>query len=115
MAGWGKTLAAGRAGALKKSKGITIKADLPGASRERLDIQVDRNTLEIKGEASVDVPEGMEAVYADVRSTRYLRHFTLSQELETDKITAEMKDGVLILQIPKRAELHPRKIEITAG
>lgn len=92
--------------------GITMKADLPGVSRDRLSIQVDGNTLTIEGQASIDMPEGMEALYADVHVTRYQRNFTLSKELDTEAIKAEMKDGVLTLNLPKRAELQPRKIEV---
>ena len=95
--------------------GITLKADLPGVSRERLNVQLDGDTLTIEGEAAIDMPESMEALYADVNATRYRRSFTLSHELETDKINAEMKNGELTLTIPKRAELQPRKIEIRAG
>jgi HSP20 family molecular chaperone IbpA len=95
--------------------GITLKADLAGVSRDRLDIQVDGNTLAIEAQLSISMPEGMEAVYADVRATRYQRNFTLSNELDADKISAEMKDGVLTLKVPRRAELQPRKIEISAG
>jgi len=51
-------------------------------------------------------------VYADVRATRYRRSFTLSGELDTDRIEASLKDGVLTLSIPKRAEFTPRKIEV---
>jgi HSP20 family molecular chaperone IbpA len=57
----------------------------------------------------------MEALYADVRVTHYRRSFTLSGELEPDKIEASLKDGVLTVRIPKRAELRPRKIEVQAG
>jgi HSP20 family molecular chaperone IbpA len=57
----------------------------------------------------------MEALYADVRVTHYRRSFTLSGELEPDKIEASLKDGVLTVRIPKRAELRPRKIEVRAG
>jgi HSP20 family molecular chaperone IbpA len=56
----------------------------------------------------------MEALYADVRSTRYRRRFTLSGELETGQIDASLKDGVLSVRIPKRAEVRPRKIEVRA-
>ena len=61
------------------------------------------------------MPQDMEALYADVRSLRYQRTFTLSSELETDKVEASLKDGVLTLRIPKRAELRPRKIEVKAA
>lgn len=95
--------------------GITLKVDLPGVSRERLDVRLDGDTLTIEGEVTIDMPEGMEALYADVNATRYRRSFTLSHELETDKISAEMKNGELTLTLPKPAELQPRKIEIRAG
>ncbi|MGZ8164837.1 MAG: Hsp20/alpha crystallin family protein [Methylobacter sp.] len=96
-------------------KGITLVADLPGVSRDRLNIQVDQNTLTIEGQMVIDMPEGMESLYADVRGTRFQRSFSLSSELEVDKIEAQMKDGVLTLMVPKRAELQPHKIEIKAG
>ncbi len=97
------------------ANGFTLLADLPGVTRERLNIQVDGNDLTIEGEAAIDMPENMDALYADVASTRYQRRFTLSSELATDDIRAEMKDGVLTLRMPKRAELQPRKIEVSAG
>jgi len=95
--------------------GITVKADLPGVSRDRLDVQVDGNNLAIEGRAAIDMPEGMESLHADVRTTRFRRSFTLSNELDAGNISAEMKDGVLTLRLPKRAELKPRKIEVSVG
>lgn len=97
------------------AEGITLIADMPGVSRDRLNIQVDKDTLLIDGEITIDMPESMEALYADVRATHFRRSFTLSRELETEKVNAQMKDGVLTLKIPKRAELQPRKIEVSAG
>lgn len=97
------------------ARGITLKADLPGVSRDRLNIQVDGNTLSIEGQLSISMPETLEALYADVRATRYQRSFTLSNELDTGQVKAEMKDGVLTLNVPKRAELQPRKIEVSTG
>jgi HSP20 family protein len=94
--------------------GITLMADMPGVSRDRLSIEVDKDMLLVEGDASIDMPEGMEALYADVRSTRYRRSFTLSGELETGQIDASLKDGVLSVRIPKRAEVRPRKIEVRA-
>ena len=97
------------------AEGITLQLDMPGVSRERLNVQADRQALVVEGNAEISMPEGMEALYAEVHSTLYRRSFTLSSELETDKIDANLKDGVLTLRIPKRAELRPRKIDIRVG
>jgi HSP20 family molecular chaperone IbpA len=95
--------------------GITLVADLPGVSRERLSVQVDKDTLLIEGEAAIEMPGEMEALYADLRTTRFRRSFTLSRELQADRIDAQMQDGVLTLKVPKRAELQPRKIQVNVG
>jgi HSP20 family protein len=95
--------------------GITLQMDVPGASRERLTLQVNRDRLDVEAEVRIDMPQNIEALYADVRSTRYQRTFALSGELDTDKVDAHLKDGVLTLRIPKRAEIRPRKIEVRAG
>lgn len=95
--------------------GISLVADLPGVSRDRLNIHVDRDTLTIEGEARLDMAEDMKPLYADVRSTRYRRSFALSSELDTNNIEAQLKDGVLNLRIHKRPESRPRKIEVAVG
>jgi HSP20 family molecular chaperone IbpA len=95
--------------------GITVQADMPGVSRDRLDVHIDSDTLAIEGVAEIPMPEGMDAMYADIRSTRYQRTFTLSRELDTERIEAGLKDGVLTLKIPKREEHRPRRIEVQTG
>ena len=92
--------------------GITLCADMPGVSKDRLNLRVDGNTLILEGSARLDLAEKAEALYADVRSSLYRRTFALSGELETDKIEASLKNGVLRVRIPKRLELRPRKIEV---
>ncbi|MGD8630139.1 MAG: Hsp20/alpha crystallin family protein [Gammaproteobacteria bacterium] len=99
----------------EEDSGITLKADLPGVSRDRLDVQVDGNALVIEGQTAIDMPADMDALYADVSTTRFHRQFTLSNELEMERISAEMKDGVLTLHLPRRAELQPRKITVNAS
>jgi HSP20 family molecular chaperone IbpA len=82
-------------------------------SRDRLNVSTDQKNLIVEGRAQINMPEGMTALYADVRSTLYRRSFALNGELmETDKIEASLKDGVLTLRIPKQSELRPRKIEV---
>jgi HSP20 family protein len=95
--------------------GITLCADMPGVSKDRLSLRIDGNSLIVEGQLQLELAETAEALYADVRSSLYRRSFALSGELETGKIEASLKDGVLTVRIPKRAELRPRKIEVQAS
>ena len=95
-----------------RGHGITLIADLPGVGSEHLNVQVDKDTLLIEGKADIAMPEGMQALHAEVRSKLYRRSFALSSELDPDAIAAKLKDGVLTLHIPKRAEVRPRKVEV---
>lgn len=96
--------------------GITLLLDMPGVSRERLNIQSDRNTLSVEGDVEIDMPEDTESLHADVRATHYRRTFSVSgEQLDMDKVEANLKDGVLRIHLPKRAEVRPRRIEVTTG
>ena len=92
------------------AEGVTLYADIPGVSKDRLNVHVDGKTLLLEG--TVQWTNGAQADSAGNASTRYRRSFTLSRELESERIEAKVKDGVLTLRIPKRAENRPRKIEI---
>lgn len=92
--------------------GITLAADMPGVSKDRLELRMDANNLIIEGQVQLELSGKAEALYADIRSSLYRRTFALSGELETEKIEASLKNGVLTVRIPKRAELRPRKIEV---
>ena len=95
--------------------GITLLADMPGVPKEALELKVEGNTLLIEGRVQTQTPEGLEAVYAEVRVPRYRRTFTLSRELDTTKINANLKDGVLTLRMPKQSHAQPRRIAVTSG
>lgn len=98
------------------SDGITVLMDMPGVSRERLTIESDRNSMVVEGEVLIDMPSGTESMYADVRSTRFRRSFSLSgEQLDTDAVKASLDNGVLRIDIPKRAEVRPRRIEVQSG
>jgi HSP20 family molecular chaperone IbpA len=97
------------------AEGITLQLDMPGVAKDRLKLQTNQNALVIEGNALIDMPPDITALHADVRSTSYRRSFVLSDELETDKTEASLKDGVLTVRIQKRAELRPRRIEVRGG
>ena len=97
---------------IEDSTGITLRADLPGVPKDKLKLQVEAGTLTIEGEVSIPMPESMEATYAEVGVPRFRRVFTLSKELDTGKVSAEFKHGVLSLRIPKAEHAQPRRIDI---
>ena len=94
------------------ASGITLYADLPGVPKDKLSIEVEADTLTIEGEIVLDTPEGMEATHAEVDLPRYRRVFTLSKELDSEKVAAEFNHGVLKLRIPKAEHAQPRRIEV---
>jgi HSP20 family protein len=91
---------------------ITVQAEMPGVSRDKLNVQADRNGLLLEGDMEIDMPRGMAALYADLQTTTYRRSFVLSGELETERIEASLKDGLLTVRIPKRVEFRTRKIKV---
>jgi HSP20 family molecular chaperone IbpA len=97
---------------IEDATGITLYADLPGVSKEQLNLRVEADTLTIEGEVALATPEGLQASHAEVSVPRYRRVFTLSKELDPEKIAAEMNHGVLKLRIPKAEHAQPRKVQI---
>jgi HSP20 family molecular chaperone IbpA len=104
-----------RVDVLEDATGITLLADLPGVPKDKLELKVEGDTLLIEGEVAQDTPNRLEPVYAEVRIPRYRRAFTLSRELDSARIDANLKDGVLTLRIPKVAEAQPRRIQVQVG
>jgi HSP20 family protein len=100
---------------IEDSGGITLFADLPGVPKEKLNLQLETDSLTIEGDVELNLPEGMESSYAEVKTPRYRRVFTLSKELDGEQTSAEFKNGVLKLRIPKAAHAQPRKIEISVA
>ena len=97
---------------IEDATGITLYADLPGVGKEQLNLRVEADTLTIEGEVALNAPEGLQPSHAEVQVPRYRRVFTLSKELDPDKIAAELTHGVLKLRIPKAEHAQPRKVQI---
>lgn len=97
---------------VENDNGITLLTDMPGVSKERLDIRVDGESLTIEGAAEVQVPEKLQLLHSEMRTPFFRRTFTLSRELDAGKIEASLRDGVLRMHIPKAEEAKPRRIEV---
>ena len=100
---------------IEDSGGITLYADLPGVSRDKLGLHVASDTLTIEAESDLAVPEGLESSHTEVGLARFHRVFTLSKELDTERVSAELAQGVLTLRIPKAQHAQPRRIEVQAA
>ena len=81
--------------------GITLFADLPGVPREQLGLHVESDTLTIEGQMSPELAGSGEATHVELSLPRYRRAFTLSRELDVEKVSAAFEHGVLRLRIPK--------------
>jgi HSP20 family protein len=99
----------------ENESGITLLADLPGVSRDQLGVRVDGDTLTIEATAAIEGPANMELVYGEAQYPAWRRSFTLSRELDSERVEATLKDGVLRLSIPKTEEARPRRIEVRAA
>ncbi|HXS53383.1 MAG TPA: Hsp20/alpha crystallin family protein [Usitatibacter sp.] len=99
---------------VENENGITLKADLPGVSKEGLSIHVDGDTLAVEGAVSLGESREIRGVYAEIRVARYRRTFVLGRDLDPEKIDASMKNGVLTLHVAKREHAKPRRIAVKA-
>jgi len=100
---------------IEDAQGITLYADLPGVSRDKLNLQVTADTLTIEAESGLAVPQELRSSHSEVSLGRFHRVFTLSKELDTARIAADLSNGVLRLRIPKAEHARPRRIQVQAG
>jgi len=93
--------------------GLVVLADLPGVSQEALDVRVDNNVLTIRGHARHAMLG--DVTYREYDLVNFFRQFELSDKVDQNRITADLKHGVLTLQLPKAEEAKPRQIEVRVG
>ena len=94
---------------------ITLVADLPGVSAERLSIDLRDDTLAIRGEVVAELPQDMTPLVAEYSIGTFLRRFNLPEVIDQGKIEARLKNGVLRLVLPKIEKAAPRKIPVQTG
>ena len=100
---------------IEDATGITLYADLPGVPKDKLQLRVEGDQLSLDGEIALALPQGVQPQHAEVRLARYRRAFTLSKELDADKVSAEFTQGLLRVRIPKAAHAQPRKIAVNVA
>jgi len=92
---------------------VVLSAELPGVRREDLDIRVENNTLTLRGERKREQETSKENYHRVERSYgTFSRSFTLPSTVNTEKVNAEFKDGVLKVTLPAREDAKPRQIQV---
>src|SRR5262245_28935373 len=95
---------------------IVLKAELPGVEAKDVDVRVENNVLTLRGERKFDNEVKRENYHRVERAYgSFSRSFTLPNVVDTDKIKAEFKDGVLRLTLPKKEEAKPKQISISVN
>lgn len=98
----------------ENSDEILVVADLPGVTSDKLDINLDKSELTISAVRELSLKQGA-LVGQEYRACDYQRRFSVPGGIDADKISAELKNGVLLLHLPKSEALKPRQIAVRAG
>jgi len=93
--------------------GLTVLADLPGVNQDNLDVRVDNNVLTIRGMSHHIATS--DPVYREYELVNFFRQFELGEKIDQSNISAELKHGVLTVQLPKAPEAKPRKITVSVA
>lgn len=92
--------------------GYLLQAEMPGVSKDGLEISLEGNELTLVGRRHQE-PPNMELVYRESTNRDYRRVFVLDPTIDTSKVNAKVENGVLRLHLPKADEVKPRRIEVT--
>lgn len=99
---------------LERKDDIVVTADLPGVDERTVDITLEKNVLTIYSRIEPVIPEKHRLAYSEYGVGDYQRAFTLSDEVDKDRIQATVKNGVLRLVLPKAEAAKTRKIMVSA-
>ncbi|MER7568569.1 Hsp20/alpha crystallin family protein [Streptomyces sp. NPDC048523] len=94
---------------------FVVHFDLPGVDPETIELDVERNVLNVRAERRVPAPEGAEMIVAERPTGSFTRQLFLGDTLDTERIDASYDAGVLTLRIPVAEQAKPRRIQITGG
>lgn len=93
---------------------VVLIADMPGVAPEDVDVTLERGVLSIRGHVRPQAHDGYRRIYTEYGEGDFERVFTLSEDIDRDRIKASHKDGVLTLELPKAAAAKARKIQVDA-
>jgi HSP20 family protein len=92
---------------------LSVILEMPGVDKDNVDISVENDTLTIQGRIDYSKYEGLQPVYTEYNIGHYVRTFQISGKIDQGQISAELKDGVMKLVLPKAEKAKPRKIKVS--
>ena len=92
---------------------LTVILEMPGVDKDNVDLKVENDVLKIDGWINFSRYEGLQPVYTEYNIGNYARSFQLSSKIDQDRISAELRDGVMTLVLPKSEKAKPRKISVS--
>jgi HSP20 family protein len=95
---------------METEEGLTLIADIPGASKDTLNVNVEKGILTISAPVSRSMPGN--PVYSEFELASYYRQFSIPESLDHEKSKANLANGILTLRVPKAEKAKPRKIDI---
>jgi len=101
--------------AYRSGDDFVVHFDLPGVDPESIDLDVERNVLNVRAERRLPAPEDAEMIVAERPTGSFTRQLFLGDTLDTERIDASYEAGVLTLRIPVAEQAKPRRIQITGG
>jgi HSP20 family protein len=94
---------------------LWLKADMPGVEEDGVDVHLADGVLTIEGQVALRDYEQLAPVYTEYNVGNYVRRFTLSSDIDAERIRAAMKNGVLQLELPKAERAKPRRITVSSN
>jgi len=92
--------------------GYTLEAEMPGVAREQLEVTLENNALTLVGHRTDNPPPGT-VLYRESRPADFRRVFELDPAIDSQKIRAQMNQGLLVLELPKTEAVKPRRIAVS--
>lgn len=97
---------------VEKDDSLLVSMDMPGVKKENVSVKLENNILEVEGQIDYSPYENLTPIYTEYNIGHYARRFTVSNVINTEKIEANLKDGVLSLTLPKTPKVQPRQIAV---
>jgi HSP20 family protein len=91
---------------------LTVILEMPGVEKSNVDVRVEDGVLSVQGRLDLSKYQGLQPLYTEYNIGHYARSFQLSSKIDQTKISAELQDGVLSLNLPKIEEAKPRTIQV---